>query len=100
MQCVLRSITFGPSLAVTALLPAFATPLALFRQVSSGLVRIIKHLQSCPQFLWTTLWKSSRKWLETGLSPGIDRNAHLEAERLKKRAPPDACPGVNPTHFG
>jgi hypothetical protein len=65
-----------------------------------GLVRIIKHLQSCPQFLWTTLWKSSRKWLETGLSPGIDRNAHLEAERDKKCASPDAGPGVNQTHFG
>ena len=84
MQCVFRSIIFDPSLAITTLLPIFATRLALFRQTSGGLVRIIKQPQSFPQFLWTTLWKSSRKWLETGLSPGIDQNAHLEAKRDKK----------------
>jgi len=103
MQCVFRSIIFDPPLAITTLLPVFATRLALFRQTSGGLVRIIKQPQSCPQFLWTTLWKSFRKWLETGLSPGIDQNAHLEAEWSKKatkRAPPGTRLAVNPTHFG
>lgn len=71
MQCVFRSLTFGPAPATKTLLPAFATRLALVRQAYGGLVRIIKHLQSCPQKLWTTLWKSSRKWLGMGLSPGV-----------------------------
>jgi hypothetical protein len=100
MQCVFRSIIFGPPLAKTALVPLFATHLDLFRQILGGLVLIIKHPQSCPQFLWTTLWKSSRKWRAAGLSPGIHRNAHLEAECDKKRAPPDVGQRVNPPHFG
>jgi len=100
MQCVFRSITFDLLLAKTALVPLFATTLALFRQISGGLVLIIKHPQSCPQILWTTLWKSSRKWLAAGLSSGMHRNAHLEAERDKKPAPRGAGQRVNPLHFG
>ena len=100
MQRVFRFIIFDPALAETALVPLFATHLALFRQPLGGLALIIKHPQSCPQFLWTTLWKSSRKWLAAGLSPGIHRNVHLEAARDQTRGPPGAGPSVNQPHFG
>lgn len=92
MQCVFRSIT--------SLRPISPYLLVVSRQASGGLVRIIKHLQSCPQFLWTTLWKSSQKWLAAGLSSGIDRNAQFKAERDTKRPTSHAGPGINPPHSG